>query len=120
MAAAAIAILYRYWLVAPVLQHVSIGRWRFLAIVVVAGCGGALALLKVPIVAVACGTVVGLLIGGTWAAWQVPHDLPMSVGHAFLSHLEPLWPTVLLLTVVATASGLCCSRGMRIFGLRGG
>lgn len=113
MAAAAIAVLYRYWLVAPVLQYVSIGRWRFLAIVVVAGCGGVLALLRVPIVAVACGTMAGLLIGGTWAAWQVPHDLPMSVSHAFLSHLEPFWRTVILLTVVATVSGFCCSRFAR-------
>lgn len=109
MTAAAIAILYRYWLVAPVLQYVGIGRWRFLAIVVVAGCGGVSALLRVPIVAVACETMAGLLIGGTWAAFQGPHDVRMTVGDAFLSHLEPFWRNVILFTVVATVSGLCCS-----------
>jgi len=112
MAAAPIAILYRYWLVAPVLQYVSIGRWRFFAIVVAAACGGVWALVRLPVVALACGSLLGLLSGGTWAAWQAPHDVPMSVSTAFASHLEPLWRTVLMLTVTATVSGFCCSLGM--------
>ena len=82
---------------------------------VAAGCGGVLALLRVPILALACGTMAGLLIGGTWADFQGPHDVRMTIGDAFLSHLEPFWRTVLLLTVVATASGFCCSVGMTNF-----
>jgi hypothetical protein len=110
VAAVPIAILYRYWLIAPVLQHVSIGQWRFLAVVVAAVCGVLLALLRVPMIALACGALAGLFLGGTWAAFQAPHDVLMTVRDAFLSHLEPFWPTVLLLTVTASVSGFCCSR----------
>jgi hypothetical protein len=113
MAAAPIAILYRYWLVAPVLKYLSIGQWRFLAIVVALACGGVLALLRFPVLALACGSMVGLLLGGTWAAWQAPHDVPVSISTAFVSHLESFWRTVIMLSVTATVSGFCCSRFAR-------
>ena len=115
MAAAPIAILYRYWLVAPVLQYVSIGQWRFLAIVVAAACGCAWTLLRLPVLALACGWMVGLLVGGAWAAWQAPTDVPVSINTAFVSHLESLWRTVVTLTVTATVSGFCCSIGIANF-----
>lgn len=113
MAAVPIAILYRYWLIAPVLQYFGIGRWRFFAIAVAAACGGVWALLRLSVLALVCGSMAGVLLGGTWAEWQAPHDSPMSIGRAFMSHLESLWPTVITLTVTATVSGFCCSRFAR-------
>ena len=109
MAAAPIAILYQYWLVAPVLQYVSIGRWRFLAIVVAAACGAVLS-LRLPILALACGSMAGLLLGGTWAGWQAPNDVPIAVGAAFASHLESFWREVIMLAVAATVGGFSCAR----------
>ena len=110
VAAALIATMYRYWLLAPVLQHVSILRWRLLAFVVAAACGGVLALLRLPVIAMVCESMIGLLMGGTWAAFQGQTDVRMTIVDAFLSHLEPLWPTVILLTVTASISGFCGSR----------
>jgi hypothetical protein len=104
------AILYRYWLVTPVLQSVSIGRWRILAIVVATVCGGALSLLRIPLIALGCGTMAGLLLGGTYAAWQAPHDVPFSVGAAFASHLASFWREVIILTIAAAFGEFCCSR----------
>ena len=72
------AILYRYWLVTPVLQYVSIGRWRLIAIVVATACGGVLSLFRLSVSSVACGSIAGLLLGGTCAACQAPHDVPFS------------------------------------------
>src|SRR5262249_43955485 len=83
--AALIAILYRYWLVVPVLHHVSIRQWRCLAILVAAAYGGMAALFGLRVLALACGTLAGLLLGGTWAAWRVPSDVPISINAAFAS-----------------------------------
>ena len=46
IATAIFAVLYKQWLTTPVLQYVSIGRWRLLAVVVAAACGGVLSLLR--------------------------------------------------------------------------
>jgi hypothetical protein len=108
-----VAILYRYWLATPVLQYVSIGRWRILAIVVAAACGGVLSLLRLPVLALACGSMGGLLLGGTWAAWRVPNDAPVSVGAAFASHLGSFWREVIILTVAVSVGELCCARFTR-------
>ena len=113
MAAGLIAILYRYWLVTPVLQYLNINQWRVFAIGAAALCGAVLALLRFPTLALTCGPMAGLLIGGTWAAWQAPHDVPLSVTAAFASHLESFWQEVIALTVTATAGGLCCARFAR-------
>ena len=61
------AALYKYWLTTPVLQYMSIGRWRLFAIVVAIACGGALSLLRVSTPALSFGAMAGLLLGGTWA-----------------------------------------------------
>jgi hypothetical protein len=82
-----IAILYRYWLVASALRYLNMSQWRFLAIVVSAACGGVSALFALRVIASGCGTLACLLLGGTWAAWQAPHDVPISLGAAFVSHL---------------------------------
>jgi hypothetical protein len=105
-----IAVLYRYWLVTPVLQYLSIGRWRLVAIVVAAGIGCVMSLLRLPTLALSCASVAGLLLGGTWAAWQVPNDVPISVSGAFASHLESFWRQIIILTVATTVGGFCCAR----------
>lgn len=108
VAAAIFAVLYRYWLTAPVLQYVTIGRWRSFAIVVAAACGSALSLLRVSTPALSCGAMAGLLLGGAWAAWKAPTDVPISAYAAFVSHLESFWREILLLTFAATLAALCC------------
>jgi len=107
--AAIFAVLYKYWLIAPVLQHVSIGRWRLFAIVIAAGCGGALSLLRFPVPALSCGALVGLMVGGTWVEWKSPHDVTISLSAAFESHLEYFGAEILRLTFAATLAGLCCA-----------
>jgi len=86
-----IAILYRYCLVTPVLHYLSIGKWQFVAIIVAAATGCFMSLLRLSTLPVVCVSVASLLLGGTWAAWQVPNDVPISVSGAFASHLESFW-----------------------------
>jgi len=109
IAAAMFAVLYKQWLTTPVLQHVSIGRWRLLAVVVAAACGGVLSLLRLSTLALSCGAMVGLLLGGTWAAWTAPNDVTISVCHAFASHLESFWREVLTLTFATTLTAYLCA-----------
>lgn len=101
------AVLYRYWLTAPVLQYVSIGRWRLIAIVVAAVCGVALSLMRVSTLALSCGAMVGLLLSGTLVAWRST-DISISVYDAFASHLKSFSGEVLTLTLAATLAALCC------------
>jgi len=108
-----IALLYRYWLVTPVLQYVSIGKWYLVAIVVAAASGCAMSLLRLPALAWVCASMAGLLLGGTWAAWQAPNDVPISVSGAFGSHLESFWRQIIILTVTITVSGFCFARFVR-------
>ena len=105
-----IGILYRYWLVAPVLRYVSISQWRFIAIVVAAACGVVSALFGLRVLALTGGFIAGLLLGGTWAAWRAPSDVPVSVIAAFESHLKPFWRDVIVLTISATVVAFCCTR----------
>jgi hypothetical protein len=107
------AILYKYWLTTPVLQHVSIGYWRPLAILVAAVCGAALSLLRVPAPALSFGAIAGLLIGGTLAALKVQHDVAVSIYGAFTGHLESLWREVLTLAGTATLAAVCCNYFLR-------
>jgi hypothetical protein len=106
IAAALFAVPYDYWLTTPVLQYVSIGRWRLLAILVAAACGAALSLLRVSTPALSCGAMAGLLIGGTLAALKAPNDVPISLYGAFASHLESFWREILVLTTTATLVAL--------------
>jgi hypothetical protein len=105
-----IAVLYRYWLVTPVLQYLSIGKWRLVAIVGAAGIGCVMSLLRLPILTVVFASVAGLLLGGTWAAWQAPNDVPISVSGALASHLESFWRQIVILTVATIGGGFCCAR----------
>ncbi len=105
--AALISILYRYWLVTPVLKYLSINRWRLIAIVVAAASGCVLFRLRFSVPALACGSMAGLLIGGTWAAWQAPNYVTISVSAAFASHLESFWREVIVLTLTVIVGGFC-------------
>jgi len=107
-----IAVLYRYWLVIPVLQYFSIGRWYLVALLVAAATGCVMSLLRLPTLALVCASVAGLLLGGTWAAWQAPTDVPISMSGAFVSHLGSFWRQIIILTI-ATVGGSCCARFAR-------
>lgn len=109
IAAAIFAVLYKYWLTTPVLQYMSIGRWRLLAVVIAAACGGGLSLLRFSTPALSCGAMAGLLLGGTWVAWTVPNDVPISVYHAFASHMESFWREVLTLAFATTLTAFLCA-----------
>lgn len=108
-----IAVLYRYWLVAPVLKYLSIDKWYLVAIIVAAASGCVLSLLRLPTLALVCASMTGLLLGGTWAAWYVPNDVPISMSGAFESHLESFWRQVIILTITITVGGSCCARFAR-------
>jgi hypothetical protein len=108
-----IAVHYRYWLVTPVLHYMSIGKWYLVAMVVAAATGSVMSLLRLPILALVCASVAGLLLGGTWAAWQVPNDVPISVSGAFESHLKSFWRLLIILTATLTVGGFCCARILR-------
>jgi hypothetical protein len=105
-----IAVLYRYWLVTPILQYLSISNWYLVAIIVAAATGCAMPLLRLPTLAFVCAPAAGLLLGGTWAAWQAPNDIAKSFSGAFESHLESFWLLIIILTVTTTVGGFCCAR----------
>src|SRR5580693_2857809 len=105
-----VAVLYRYLLVTPVLQYLRIGKWRLVAIVGAAGIGCVMSLLRLPTLTLLCVSVGGLLLGGTWAAWQAPNDVPISVSGAFASHLESFWRQIIILTMATAVGGFCCAR----------
>src|SRR5256885_7053779 len=106
----AISLLYRCWLICPALRYVSIVQWRAVALVVAAAAGCGLALLRLSFPTSASVMTVALLLGGTWAAWSAPHDVPVSFNSAFFSHLESFWREVLILTGTAVVSRFCCAR----------
>jgi hypothetical protein len=108
-----IAVLYRYWLVTPVLKYLSIGKWYLVAIVVATATGCVMSLLRLPTVVLACASVAGLLLGGTWTAWQAPNDVPISVSGASESYLVSFWRQLLILTVITTVGGFCGARFLR-------
>jgi hypothetical protein len=108
-----IAVLYRYWLITPVLQYLSIGKWYLVAIVVAAATGCVMSLLRLPTPALVCASVAGLLFGGTWAAWQAPTDVPISVSGAFESHLASFWRQIIIMTLTIIVGGICGARFLR-------
>ena len=107
---ATIAILYRYWLVAPVLRYLNLSGWRLVAIAAAAAIGCALSRLRFSALALVCASMAGLLLGGTWAAWQAPNDVPVSIIAAFTAYLESFWREVIVLTAASTIAGSCFAR----------
>ena len=105
-----IAVFYRYWLVTPILKYLSICSWFLVALLLAAATGYLMSLLRLSTSAMVCASVAGPLLGGTWAAWRVPNDVPISLSGAFESHLETFWRQVLILAVTMAVSGFCCVR----------
>jgi len=101
-----IAVLYRYWLVSPVLQYLSIGKWYLVAIAVAAAPGCVMSLLRLPTPALVCASVAGLLLGGTWVAWQARNEVPISVSGTFESHLESFWRQIIIMAFTITVGGI--------------
>jgi hypothetical protein len=101
-AAALFAVPYNFWLTTPVLQDISIGYWRLLAVLVAAAFGLALSLMGMATPALSFGAIVGLLMGGSVAEWRAPHDVAISPYGAFAIHLESFWREVLILAAAAT------------------
>ena len=81
-----IAVLYRYWLVTPVLQYLSIAKWYLVAIAVAAGTGCLVSLLRLPTPALVCASMAGLLLGGTWVAWKMLHNAQEAVSEYVSTH----------------------------------
>lgn len=109
IAAAIFAVLYKQWLTTPVLHYVSIAQWRWLSLLVAVACGAVLSLLRFSAIALSCGAVAGLLLGGTWAEWTMPNDVTVSVYDGFASHLESFWPEVLRLAFATTVTAFMCT-----------
>src|SRR5260221_11127787 len=85
------AVLYRYWLVTPVLQYLSFRKWYLVAIVVAAATRCGMSLWRLPTLALVCASGAGLLSGGTLAAWQAPKEFPILGGGAFGPQSAPFW-----------------------------
>jgi len=49
-------------------------------------------------------------VRGRLGCLEVPSDVQISVGAAFVSHLESFWREVIILTASATVVAFCCSR----------
>jgi hypothetical protein len=98
------AVLYHYWLVAPVLAYISANQWRVVAFAVAALIGCVAALLMLDALALACTSLVGLLLGGTWAGWHTRSDVHISLSTALKSHVESFWRDIVLLTIVVIVS----------------
>jgi len=90
VAAAPISILYRYRLITPVLKYLNINQWRLIAVVVAAASGWVFFRLKLPVLVLACGSMAGLLVGGTWAAWlsNPPEDLGYGLPSLFANVVD--------------------------------
>lgn len=114
--AAVSAVLYRYWLLAPVLGVLSMIQWCAAALAVAAVFGGVLGMWRFNVLVLIFGTMVGLFLGGTWAGWHTPgNDMPASIGAAFESNLESFWRVMILilLIITVTVSGVFSARFAR-------
>src|SRR6266581_8879188 len=110
IAATLSAILYRYWLITPVLEYVTFNEWRAVAVLVTLVVGGAWPLFKWNVSTLVVGFMAGMLVSGAWLEWRLQDVLPTSVASAFQSHLESFWPDVIMLTVAVTLGGYCSAR----------
>ena len=103
----ATSILYRYWLVFPILQYLSLWQWRTVAIVVAVILGALSSLIGLRTQVAATAITLGLLLGGTWTAYSTQHDVRTSLPLEFMSHLRAFWREVLVLLASAVISQLC-------------
>ena len=110
IAATLSAVLYRYWLITPVLEYVTFNEWRVVAVLVTLVIGGVWPLFKWNVSTLVVGFIAGILVSGAWLEWRLQDVLPTSVGSAFQSHLESYWPDVIMLAVAVMLGGYCSAR----------
>lgn len=108
LGAAVIGVLYRYWLTAPILGRLSVTQWHVIAFGVAVVIGVALVRVGLNLALIACSSVIGLVLGGIWAALVAPNDvtIPISteLSNAF-KHSFTLWWQIAILTVAVTLGG---------------
>ena len=56
------------------------------------------------------GVLTGLLVGGTWAAMSVPHDIRTTLFPDFRYYLEGFWREGILLTLAAMIGNFVYTR----------
>ena len=105
-------VLYRYWLITPVLEYLTINEWRVLAVLVMLVIGSVWPLFEWKVSSRVVGFIAGILVSGAWLEWRAQDALPASFGSAFQSHLESFWPDVTMLTA-AVMLGAYCSKRLR-------
>ncbi len=100
------AILYRMYLTAPVLDHLSLTQWRGVAIAVGALLGIMSAVAQWNLSTLFAGVITGLLAGATWVATPTFHG---RIADAFESSLVEYRAEVITLTIAAVGSAFCVS-----------
>ena len=108
------AVLYGYWLNAPVLSVLSVREWRAMALAAAAIIGTMSALIRFDFRAAACSALAGQVIGGTWVVWKFPNDVRVSLVGAFEVHLEWFWRDLVLRTAIVAVSGHCTEYLIRL------
>ena len=103
------AASYRFWLTHPILHELTLSQWRMAAILAAVVLGAVTALLRQPAYLVTSAVATGLLLGGVWAAFSAPHDVPTSFAAELVGHLRAFCREVVLLSVVSAASNFGCA-----------
>jgi len=104
------SVLYRFWLTYPILQNLTFGQWRAIAVLAAFIIGAVSALVRIRNYVFALAAAVGFLLGGAWAGLSAPHDVPTTFLAEFASHLRSFWRDAVLLILASTISNLCCAR----------
>jgi hypothetical protein len=100
------AALYDRWLMAPVLGRWSFEQWRYVAAAAafVIGLGSTAWIGVIPVSLSAIG--VGLLVGGTWADWTFPDNVPHYLLRSFAFFVEMHWQDLLRFFGAATIGAI--------------
>ena len=96
------AVLYRYWLIFPILQYLAITRWRLVALLVAVILGSLAALLRIRTYFCGGAVLTALLFGGALTFLFLPvHDVRTTFFEQFVSHFSSLWRDVMFITCAA-------------------
>lgn len=109
-----VGVLYRCWLIYPILQLLTIGQWRLVALLVAVALGMLSALLRIRTYVWTVAVLVALLFGGALTALFLPiHDVRTTFSEQFVSHFNSFWRELAVLTAAATASNLGSTHVLR-------
>jgi hypothetical protein len=108
-----IAILYRSWLIHPILKYMTLWQARMLALFVGVILAGTSGLLRLSPRTCTLAFMVGLLAGGTWGAMFRLLGSPDLLS-GFGWHLRFMWREVVVLTLGAAACNLGIARVRRL------